>query len=206
MKILITAGPTLEMLDDVRYFSNMATGALGIMLAERLALKSHDTTLVLGPTHLQTKSIRKLTVINVESAIDMYNAVRVEFPYCNVFISSAAVADYRPKVRIQGKLKKHLDVLNLELVQTPDILAEMGAIKTSQLTIGFALETSDFIENAQKKLFAKRCDFIIVNTPANFGETGKDQITILNKIGIYKEFEYLSKNQQVSEIIKLFIN
>ena len=108
MKILITAGPTREMLDDVRFLSNLASGQLGIMLAEKLALKSHETTLVLGPTHLKPNEIRKLNVINVVSADEMYQAVRTEFERCRVFISSAAVADYKPKNRIKGKFKKEV--------------------------------------------------------------------------------------------------
>ena len=204
MKILITAGPTREMLDDVRFLSNLASGQLGIHLAELLADKTHEVVLVLGPTHLRPRERRNLRMINVVSAEEMFNAVRAEFADVDVFIASAAVADYRPTKRIDGKLKKNEDSRIIELVRTPDILKAMGALKKQQFIIGFALEADNPLENAQKKLLEKNCDIIVLNSPANLGKSGKDKISFVKSDGICKSFDNLSKIEQAQEIIKLF--
>jgi len=204
MKILITAGPTREMIDDVRFISNLASGQLGIHLAELLADEMNEVILVLGPTHLKVRECDNLSVINVVSAKDMFYAVNAEFADVDVFIASAAVADYQPKKRIIGKIKKNEDSLNIEFVRTPDILKEMGAIKDKQYMIGFALEADNALENAQKKLSEKNCDIIVLNSAANLGESGKDQISFVKNDGICKSFNNLSKIEQAREIIKLF--
>ena len=192
MKILITAGPTREMIDDVRFISNLASGQLGIYLAEMLADQMQEVILVLGPTHLIPQESNNLRIINVVSAEDMFHAVNSEFAGVDVFIATAAVADYHPKNRIKGKIKKNEDSRSLELVRTPDILKEMGVLKEKQYIIGFALEADNPVENAQKKLMEKNCDVIILNSPANLGESGKDQIIFINRDGICKSFDNLT--------------
>lgn len=204
MKTLITAGPTREMIDEVRFISNLASGQLGIYLAEMLADKMHEVILVLGPTHLKPRECNNLRIINVISAEDMYHAVNAEFANVDVFIATAAVADYRPKYRIKGKIKKNDDSRIIELVRTPDILKEMGALKDKQFIIGFALEADNPLENAQNKLLEKNCDVIVLNSPANLGETGKDKISFVKYGGIYKSFDNISKIEQAREINKLF--
>lgn len=140
MRILITAGPTREMIDDVRFISNLASGLLGILIAGQSASREDDVTLILGPTHLSPEKSDNLEVVRVVSALEMYAAVEKRFADCDVFISTAAVADYRPKEKIDGKFKKDGGNWEIELVRNPDILKEMGKRKRKQILIGFALE------------------------------------------------------------------
>ncbi len=181
--ILITAGPTQEQIDPVRYISNHSSGKMGYAIAETCISLGATVTLISGPTSLSiNKSIKK---INVLSADDMYNAVHENFQLCDICIMAAAIADYKIKDIATKKIKKLTDVLTLHLVKTKDILKSLGEVKTEQqILIGFALETDNEEANATKKLKDKNLDLIILNS-LNDEEAGfqsdKNKITIIDK-------------------------
>lgn len=181
--ILITAGPTQEQIDPVRYISNHSSGKMGYAIAETCISLGATVTLISGPTSLTAhKSIKK---INVLSADDMYNAVHENFQLCDICIMAAAIADYKIKDIATKKIKKLTDVLTLNLVKTKDILKSLGEVKTEQqILIGFALETDNEEANATKKLKDKNLDLIILNS-LNDEEAGfqsdKNKITIIDK-------------------------
>jgi len=211
MRILITAGPTREMIDDVRFISNLASGQLGILIAE-LASEVDEVILVLGPTNLSTAHLKRVEIINIVSATEMYNEVEKRFSDCDAFISTAAVADYRPKDKIIGKYKKRSDNWNIELIRNPDILLHMGKCKQKQISIGFALEPDNIdsreeaLINANKKLLEKNCDMIVLNSPKNLGEKTEDSIYFITENGIESKFESINKQTQASEILKFLRN
>ncbi len=162
MTILVTAGPTRERLDPVRFLSNRSTGKMGYALAAAAAARGHDVILVSGPTALAAPSDVRL--IPVESAAEMTEAVYHEAARADVIIMAAAVADYRPKRPLDRKLKKGPGDLTLELERTEDILAALGRDKRpGQILVGFAAETDDLLAHAQAKLTAKNCDWIVAN-------------------------------------------
>lgn len=181
--ILITAGPTQEQIDPVRYISNHSSGKMGYAIAETCISLGATVTLISGPTSLSiNKNIKK---INVLSADDMYNAVHENFQLCDICIMAAAIADYKIKDIATKKIKKLTDVLTLHLVKTKDILKSLGEVKTEQqILIGFALETDNEEANATKKLKDKNLDLIILNS-LNDEEAGfqsdKNKITIIDK-------------------------
>jgi phosphopantothenoylcysteine decarboxylase/phosphopantothenate--cysteine ligase len=169
VKILITAGPTREFLDDVRYLSNASTGRMGYALAAAAKAAGHQVTLVHGPTpHAPPKVDR---TIAVTSAVEMLQAVAAEFARADVFIACAAVSDYRPRHVQTGKMKREAaEELVLELVRNPDIVRQMAAQRRSgQVVIGFALEASDAEANARGKLVRKGLDAIVLNAPSAIG-------------------------------------
>lgn len=187
MKALVTAGPTYEMLDPVRFIGNFSTGKMGIALAEALANKGIEVTLVLGPSKEGTKH-PLIHTINVISAAEMFEASVTAFKDATFTICAAAVADYRPQTKAAEKIKKGKEeVMTLELVKNPDILAHLGSIKRNdQLLAGFALETNNEMEHAINKLETKKADLMILNslkdTGAGFGhDTNKVEILQKNK-------------------------
>lgn len=178
MRILITAGPTREYLDDVRYLSNASTGRMGYALAAAAKATGNRVTLVHGPTPEAPPEVDK--TIAVTSACGMFEAVAAEFPACDVLIACAAVSDYRPKERIDGKLKREsAESLTLTLVQNPDIVREMAARRRAdQAVICFALETADGEANARAKLARKGADAIVLNMASAIG-ADETEITVL---------------------------
>ena len=203
-RVLITSGPTHEKIDAVRFIGNNSTGKMGYALAMECVKYGAEVTFITGPVHL-TPSDPKITLINVASAQQMYEAVQTHFPTCDVAIFSAAVADYRPKEQFDHKLKKDGGSLKIELVENKDIAAEMGRIKTEdQFTVGFALETNDESENAQKKLRNKNFDLIVLNSLNDAGagfSHNTNKVTIFGKDNIRKCFELKSKNDVASDIV-----
>ena len=160
--ILITAGPTREKLDAVRFLTNRSTGKMGYALAEAARDAGYDVTLVSGPVNLPPVS--DVTMVMIESAAEMADAVKSRAPEMDVVIMAAAVADYRPVHVHQGKMKKLPGNLTLELERTEDILASLGQIKPAgQVLVGFAAETDDLLANAAGKLQRKNLDWIIAN-------------------------------------------
>lgn len=204
-KILITAGPTYEKIDPVRFIGNFSTGKMGYALAESCAQQGAIVSLVSGPTSLET-SHPNITRIDVMSAQEMYEASIAEFPNMDAAILCAAVADYTPKDPSTTKVKSNADNLTIELVKNKDIAAELGKIKTSSQTmIGFALETNNEIPNAQKKLASKNLDYIILNSlqddKAGFGyDTNK--VTIISQTDI-TPLPLLSKKEVAEHITAL---
>ncbi|CAN5382304.1 bifunctional phosphopantothenoylcysteine decarboxylase/phosphopantothenate--cysteine ligase CoaBC [soil metagenome] len=201
-KILITAGPTYEAIDPVRFIGNHSSGKMGFELADVAAVLGAQVVLVTGPTHLNPGN-DSIQVIKVVSAEEMNKAVHSEFETCDVFISAAAVADYRP-VKVAGeKIKKAGNSLTLDLEPTTDILASMGNLKKHQKLIGFALETNDEMENARGKLERKNLDFIVLNSLNDKGagfksDTNKISIITLDEV---KTFGLKSKTEVARDIL-----
>lgn len=161
-KVLVSAGPTQEALDPVRYLTNHSTGKMGYEIAQAALDMGADVTLVSGPTNLIPP--KGAHVIHVTSAHDMFNAIKDEFESKDFIIKAAAVGDYRPEFIAPNKIKKDEDILELRFVKNEDILAYLGAHKKeSQILCGFAMETQNLIENATKKLRKKNCDMIVAN-------------------------------------------
>lgn len=206
----MTAGPTYERIDPVRFIGNFSTGKMGIAIAETLAEQGATVTLVLGPSHLQSIH-RNIKLIRVENAEQMYNACIDIFPVTQIAVLSAAVADYRPAEMAQEKIKKSSEALDIQLVKNKDILATLGGLKKDgQLLVGFALETTDELNHAMGKLKAKNADMIVLNSlkdsGAGFGHD-TNKVTLLDTNGGHKELPLQSKqdvaNTIVNHIVKL---
>lgn len=206
-KILITAGPTYEAIDPVRFIGNHSSGKMGFELAKEAAKLGAEVTLITGPTYLNLES-SSVKVVRVTTAEEMYTAVHTHFPNVDVVIASAAVSDYKPKEVIDQKIKKKESSLSIELVPTQDILESLGKIKKHQKLIGFALETNNEVENAQSKLERKNLDFIVLNSLQDKGagfkkDTNKISIIIKDEI---KKFELKSKSDVAQDILKEVIS
>lgn len=203
-KILITAGPTYENIDPVRFIGNYSTGKMGFALAETCAAQGAEVTLIAGPVQLKTKH-KNIRRIDVRSADEMYRQAVNYFPDADIAILCAAVADFKPKSASDKKLKRGNDSLIVELVPNKDIAQALGKIKKpTQRLIGFALETNDEEQNAQRKMERKNLDFIVLNSlndeNAGFGyDTNK--ITILHRTGEKKSFELKSKENVAEDIV-----
>ena len=181
MRILITAGPTREYLDDVRYLSNASSGRMGYAIAEAVTAAGHQAVLVSGPVMLAPPT--GCEVHQVETTQDLLDTCNRLFIDCQGVIATAAVCDYRPRERFPGKLAKTGVSLELELVETADVLAELGIQKGNRWIVGFALESDEFAHiNALRKLKQKNCDAIVLNRPTAIGSTS-NQIEIINRAG-----------------------
>ncbi|MCA9068311.1 MAG: phosphopantothenoylcysteine decarboxylase [Planctomycetaceae bacterium] len=167
MKILITAGPTREYLDDVRYLSNASSGRMGYALAAAALAAGHEVVLVTGPVDLTPPD--GCEVHAVETTGQMRDACIGVFPSCDGVIAAAAVCDYKPKERITGKIAKTGEAVSIEMIETDDVLAELGQMKDAHWVVGFALEAHNPRENALQKLRAKNCDWIVLNAPTAIG-------------------------------------
>lgn len=201
--ILITAGPTYEKIDPVRFIGNYSSGKMGFALAEECARRGMQVTLIAGPVSLECSS--PINRIDVESCEEMYNAAIEEFPNVDAAILCAAVADYRPAEVADTKIKRHDDEdLTLRLLPNKDIAAELGRRKQqNQRLVGFALETNDEEKNAQKKLAKKNFDFIVLNSTRNEGTTFRsddNQISIISDNG-KKDFAKKPKSEVARDII-----
>ena len=201
--IVVTAGPTYEDLDPVRYLGNRSTGRMGVALAEAAAARGATVHLVLGPTELTTTA-PGVVLHRVRSAREMHAATLAQWPTADAAVLAAAVADYRPARVAPGKIKKQDGPLRLELVRNPDIAAELGATKQAhQRLVGFALETENGLANARGKLVRKNLDFIVLNSPndagAAFGhDTNKIQLVTGNKV---TPFELKTKAAVAEDIL-----
>lgn len=203
-KVLITAGPTYEKIDPVRFIGNYSSGKMGFALAEVCAEQGADVTLISGPVTLQTKhpAIRR---IDVESAAEMYEAATKSFPKADVAILCAAVADFTPKTTADKKIKRKGDNLKLELQPTQDIAAALGAVKKKkQLLVGFALETDNEVKNAQDKMKRKNLDFIVLNSLQDKGagfRVDTNKVTIIDHQGL-TAFDTKSKREVAEDIVE----
>lgn len=202
-KVLITAGPTRENVDPVRFFTNRSTGKMGYALAEAASLAGADVTLISGPTNLL--SPRNVKTIRVESADEMLKQVLTFYEQSDIVIKSAAVADYRPKNVYNEKMKKKSGDLVLELERTTDILKTLGEQKENQLLVGFAAETTNVAEYAKRKLESKNLDLIVANnvteTGAGFG-TDTNIVTIYKRDGSHIELPLMSKLEVAKAILQ----
>lgn len=201
-KFLITAGPTREALDPVRYLTNHSSGKMGYALARAAAEQGADVTLISGPVNLtHPPGVR---VISVTTATEMYEAVLHAYPEVDVVIKAAAVADYRPASISEQKIKKNGDEMTVSLVKNPDILAELGKRKETQILVGFAAETTDVIVNASEKLSRKNLDMIVANdlTEPGAGFTYDTNIVrLIFKDGQDKQLPLMSKHNVAQRII-----
>jgi len=199
MRVLITAGPTREHLDPVRYVSNASSGRIGCALAKAALLAGHQVTLVLGPCPAEPPEGAE--VVRVTSAEEMFEAVAARFDACDVFIASAAVADYRPVERRPEKIKKGEARLTVELERTPDILAEMARRRKRQALVGFCLETEDLERRARGKLEAKGLDLVVANGPEAIGADRQDAL-LIPRHGPAKRLAGVTKADLASAILK----
>ncbi|HOM26537.1 MAG TPA: phosphopantothenoylcysteine decarboxylase [bacterium] len=201
IKVLISAGPTREYIDPVRFISNPSTGKMGYLIAEYAKKKGFDVILVSGPTYLKPPEGVKL--IKVETAEEMQKEILKNFPKVDLLIMAAAVSDWRPFRKFKNKLKRK-NQWTLKLIPNPDILKSVAKIKKeSQKVVGFALETENIIKNAEKKLKEKKLDLIIGNTPDFFGKGKKSDVWFIFKDGKVINFK-IKKEQLPPKIFEVF--
>lgn len=207
-KIVITAGPTYEKIDPVRFIGNYSSGKMGFALAETCAEYGAEVILISGPVNLilNHPNIKR---IDVESAEQMYNTAIEQFATADSAILCAAVADYRPKQKEDSKIKRKSDEMDLKLVKNRDIAASLGAMKTKKQTlIGFALETDHEYENALKKIETKNLDFIVLNSLNDKGagfQHDTNKISIIDKHGSRTDFDLKTKKEVANDIIEFCI-
>lgn len=205
--VLVTAGPTYEAIDPVRFIGNHSTGKMGYAIAERLANLGAHVTLVSGPTAMHTSN-PQVSVEKVMSAEEMYEACVAVFPQTDIAVLAAAVADYRPTVKADQKIKKKDENLTIELTKTRDIAASLGKIKQKQVVVGFALETEHEQDNALKKLESKNFDLIVLNSlndaGAGFGHD-TNKITMIDRSGSVKKFDLKSKKEVARDIVSAIL-
>ena len=206
-KVLITAGPTIEELDPVRFISNHSSGKMGYALANTALKLGADVSLISGPTN-QNISSKKLKLTNIKTAFEMYNALLDDFYSSDVVIMAAAVSDYKPKKFYKKKIKKNNKDLNIQFEKTLDILGELGKIKSSQILVGFALENENEISNAKSKLENKNLDLIVLNSlndeGAGFGfDTNK--ISVISKSDEIINYDLKDKSEVANDIFTQII-
>ena len=202
-KIMVTAGPTIESIDPMRYITNKSSGKMGYSIANEAIKRGADVTLISGPTNLTPpQNLKKL--IKIESAEDMYKAVINNLNENDVIIKSAAVADYKPKNYSEQKIKKSDDDLIIELDRNKDIAYEIGKIKNNKILIGFAAETNDILDNAMKKIKKKNLDFIVANDltkeGAGFG-SDTNIVKIIDKEGNITDYPKMKKEEVANVIL-----
>jgi len=208
IKVLVTAGPTYEAIDPVRYIGNRSTGTMGIAIAEELAARGAYVNLVIGPSEVAVS--HDVEIIRVSSANEMYEASLKYLNNCDIIVMAAAVSDYTPEKPLKEKIKKEDDILSIKLIKTKDILSKAGELKTEHQTlVGFALETNNEKENALKKLSKKNADLIVLNSlndnGAGFGH-GTNKIIIFDKKGNEYNFNKKSKKEVAKDIVNAIIN
>ena len=208
-KALVTAGPTFEPIDPVRFIGNHSSGKMGVALAKALSSKGAEVHLVLGPVAPQSipECIR---VVHVKTAAEMHKTAVGLFPDMDIAVMAAAVADYTPAVLAEGKIKKKAEELELRMVRTPDILKSLGAMKSpGQYLVGFALETDKEEANAKSKLESKNADLIVLNSlndpGAGFGHD-TNRITVFGRDGFERRFDLATKDRLAMDIVELIIN
>lgn len=202
LKVLVTAGPTVEKIDPVRYITNHSSGKMGYAVAEIASKRGADVTLISGSVHIEPPAFVK--IVNIQSADDMYNAVMDNLSDCDILVKAAAVADYTVPNASDEKIKKKDDDLSLALSKTKDILKAVGERKTDrQIICGFSMETSNLIENSKKKLVSKNCDMIIAN---NLKDDGAGFGVDTNKVTIITEnnadsLDVMTKKETAEKIL-----
>ncbi|URM35348.1 bifunctional phosphopantothenoylcysteine decarboxylase/phosphopantothenate--cysteine ligase CoaBC [Flavobacterium anhuiense] len=206
-KILVTAGPTYEAIDPVRFIGNHSSGKMGFDIANEAASLGAEVFLIAGPTYLKAKN-SLIKVVDVVSAQEMYDACHLYFNEVDAAIAAAAVADYRPKFVADQKIKKTTEEFSIELEKTKDILSSLGAIKKNQFLIGFALETENEIENAKLKIQKKNLDLIVLNSLQDKGAGFKkdtNKVTFIDKNFEIEPMELKSKESVAADILNKVI-
>jgi phosphopantothenoylcysteine decarboxylase/phosphopantothenate--cysteine ligase len=209
MHVLLTAGPTYEPLDPVRYIGNRSTGKMGYALAAAFAAAGADVTLISGPSSLPDPDSPAIRTVRVETAAQMFAAVAEVAPRAAIWVFAAAVADYRPAEMATEKIKKSGDRLTLELVKNVDIAATLGKTKQAeQFSVGFALETTNELAHAQDKLRRKNFDLVVLNSlrdaGAGFGHD-TNKVQVLDAAGQVRNFELQAKTDLAHELVKLVL-
>jgi phosphopantothenoylcysteine decarboxylase/phosphopantothenate--cysteine ligase len=208
VRFVITAGPTREPIDPVRYISNRSSGKMGYAIAEAAIAEGHDVTLISGPVNLEAPQNTKL--ISVSTSDEMFDAIHRHADQCDICVLCAAVADYKPANVSSTKIKKRGEKFLLDLVPTRDILNSLGEKQNRQFVlVGFAAETDRVEENAAKKLRAKSCDIIVANDvsgPDSGMESDVNEVTILFRDGEKKKISRAQKEIIARELVKIFLN
>jgi phosphopantothenoylcysteine synthetase/decarboxylase len=204
VRFVVTAGPTREAIDPVRFISNRSSGKMGYAIAEAAVAKKHDVTLISGPASVTPP--RGVKNVSITTSDDLHDAVHRAVRDCDVLVMCAAVSDYKPAVRSPRKMKKRKTPFALKLIPTRDILASLPQGNRGYLVVGFAAETHDLKSNALKKLRAKDCDAIVANDVSS-GETGmesdENEVTIFFRNGEMKKFSRASKKNIARELVKI---
>ena len=203
MRFLITAGPTREPIDPVRYLSNRSSGKMGFALAEAALGAGHEVTLISGPVTLDAPRDAKL--ISISTSDEMGAAVDRHLHDCDVLVMCAAVADYKPAKVCAQKIKKKNEPFSLELVPTRDILASLPKQNRQFLVVGFAAETNDLENQAQKKLREKNCDIVVANDVSIGMESDENEVTILFQNGEQEKISRAPKKIVAQSLIKIFL-
>lgn len=202
LRVLVTAGPTREPLDPVRFISNRSSGKMGYAIAEAAQRRGAEVALVSGPVQLSPPP--GVEIVYVETAREMLAAVEARFDRCDVLICTAAVADYRPSQYSDKKIKKTQQELTIELERNPDILLEMGRRKTRQVVVGFAAETGDPVPSAMDKLVRKNCDLVVANDVtlegAGFG-ADTNRVTLVGREGLVDDLPLMSKRDVAGKVL-----
>ncbi len=207
MRFLITAGPTREPIDPVRYISNRSSGKMGYAIAAAALAAGHDVTLISGPVNLDPP--RGATFVSILTSDEMHDAIHRCLRDCDALVMCAAVADYKPAKVSAQKIKKGNETLLLELIPARDILASLPKRDRHCLVVGFAAETNDIEENAQKKLREKNCDIIVANDvsrPDSGMESDANEVTIFFRNGEKERISRASKKIIARELVKILIN
>jgi phosphopantothenoylcysteine decarboxylase/phosphopantothenate--cysteine ligase len=200
MRILVTAGPTREFIDKVRFISNPSSGKMGFEVARAARMSGHRVTLISGPTNLRPPA--GIEYKEVISALQMYRECMRVYPRVEAIVMTAAVADYRPIKKVIGKIKRGTQKIGLTLVPNPDIIGAMGRRKGKHILVGFALEVDRPEYHALKKLRRKNLDFIVINSPGSFG-ADRVSATILSNKGLEGNFRGITKLSLAKRIIRL---
>ncbi len=203
MRFLVTGGPTHEYLDRVRYFGNSSSGAMGIALAQAASDRGHLVTLVLGPSALPDPA--GVRVSRVVSALEMREAVLAALPEADAVVMAAAVADYRPRDRFPGKIKKGAQDLVVSLVKNPDILGEVGTMPGARVLVGFALEAAgpaEALAYGREKLRLKNCDLVVLNRPGSLGSTAGEDVVLLPREGAEVVLGAIDKRELAGRVVR----
>jgi phosphopantothenoylcysteine decarboxylase/phosphopantothenate--cysteine ligase len=207
VRFVITAGPTREAIDPVRYLSNRSSGKMGYAIAEAAIEAEHDVVLISGPVNLEPP--RGVQLTSISTADEMHDAVHRHVRECDVLVMCAAVADYKPAKASARKIKKNEKCWSLDLIPTRDILASLSKQDRQFLVVGFAAETNDVEENAKKKLRSKNCDIIVANdvSDPNYGmESDENEVIIFFKSGAQKKISRAPKKNIARELVNIFEN
>ena len=205
MKFLITAGPTREPIDPVRYLSNRSSGKMASALAEAALRDRHDVVVISGPVDVDLPLAAKITRVN--TADEMFDAVQAEARACDVCVMCAAVADYKPEKASPHKLKKGTNALLLKLVPTRDILRSLGTMQDRQfLLVGFAAETENIEQNGLTKLREKNCDVMVANDANTAMDSDENEVSILFRDGESEKISRGPKKMIARELVKIFTN
>ena len=203
MKFLITAGPTREPIDQVRYISNFSSGKMGYSIAESARKRKHEVMLITGPVNVAP--LKGIIQRQVETTLEMKREIERQIPHSDCLIMTAAVSDYRPAKVFKGKMKKDKKALTLKLIRNPDILKEIGAKTRNKILVGFALESDNLLKNAVGKLREKNLDYIIANSPNAFG-SNNTSVIVISRYGIIKRLKNQPKTKVADFIIRLIEN